>query len=175
MEALRNYAQHVAFPVQGWTVEQSWDDSTKPSLLKARISPGLDLAALSASGKFKKTVLDELQEKIAPNELRKKAKPTPLKPIIREYIEELGTVHSELRAATNSCVSEATARIRGAVVRFVEKFPGSEIPVVALPVDEAGIKTGDPVYLSATVMKYLPHLQSRIGSLINFSRRRVEY
>jgi hypothetical protein len=57
----------------------------------------------------------------------------------------------------------------------VQKFPGGEISAVALPVDEEGIKAGDPVYLSAAVVKYLSHLLMRIGPLGNFSRRRVEY
>lgn len=164
METLRNYAQHEDLPVHGWEVNQYWDDSTEPSLMKAQVNPSLDVAVLSEAEKFKKTVLKELT-----------GKTVALKPLIREYIEQLGLVHEEFREATKSLREYSTNMIKDAVARFVAQYPGSDISVVALPVNEEGYKAGEPVYLSAIVMKYLPHLQSRIGSLVNYARRRAEY
>ncbi len=84
-------------------------------------------------------------------------------------------VHEEFRTASNPLVEGATKRIKTAVSRFLEQHPGRDIAVVALPVNEEGYEAREPVYLSAIVMKYLPHLQRRIGNLVNFARRRAEY
>jgi hypothetical protein len=166
MEALRNYAQHEAFPVHGWTVKQEWDTSTEPKLLRATVSPRLDLKTLAQSKRFKKGVLEELENTTSSIEL---------KPLIREYIEQLWMVHSEFRTATSSLMSEAMSRVKAAVARFTAEYPGSELSVVALPVDEDGLKVGEPIYLSAPVVEYLPHLIARVGPLANYSRRRVDY
>jgi hypothetical protein len=166
MEALRNYAQHEAFPIHGWTVSRRLDDSIEPNVHWASVNPTLDLASLAKAESFKKAVLKELQAAVGP---------LALKPFIREYIERLGTVHVEFRDATKALTAEALGRLKAAVDRFVAAFPGNSISVVALPVDERGIKAGEPVYLTAIVVEYLQHLQARVGLLANFSRRRVEY
>jgi hypothetical protein len=166
IEALRNYAQHEAFPVHGWTMRQSWDNSTEPSLLRATVSPSLDLSTLAKASQFKKSVLQEL---------RSSGGPVELKPLIRECIEELSIVHEEFRAATKSLMDGAKNGIQGAVNRFTAEYPGNEIGIVALPVDKDGIQVGDPVHLSASVIKYLPHQIARIGTMGKYSRRRVEY
>jgi hypothetical protein len=166
MEALRNYGQHESFPIHGWTVHHWWDESTEPSLHRASVNPILRIEELAASKKFKKAVVAELEGL---------DKPIELKPFAREYIEQLGAVHEEFRKATSALVREATDRIEHAVSRFVTEFPGSRKPIVALPVDERGLRAGDPVYLSAVVMEHLPRLKRRIGLLANYSKRRVEY
>ncbi len=166
MEALRNYGQHEAFPIHGWEVNHRWDDSTQPSLHKASVKPTLGIEELAASKTFKRAVLKEIQNMKPPIEL---------KPFVRAYIEELGAVHEEFRKATDGMVEDAMNRISGAVDRFVAQYPGSKISVVALPVDERGIRAGDPVYLSAIVVEQLPRVKRRIGSLKNYARRRVEY
>ena len=166
MEALRNYSQHEAFPIHGWMVNHRWDDSVEPNVNWSSVNPSLDLDSLARAEKFKKAVLQELQEG---------GGPLALKPFIREYIERLGTVHLEFRSATKALMAEALGRLKAAVDRFVAAYPGKSISVVALPIDERGIKAGEPVHLTATVVEYLPQLQVRVGLLANFSRRRIEY
>lgn len=166
MEALRNYSQHEAFSIHGWTVSHRRDTSVEPNVHWSTVNPALDLAALAKAERFKRAVLKELQAA---------GGPLALKPFVRDYIERLGAVHGEFRTATKAFTTEALGRLKAAVDRFVTAFPGSSFSVVALPVDERGIKVGEPVYLTATVVEYLPHLQARVGSLVNFSRRRVEY
>lgn len=166
MEALRNYSQHKAFPIHGWTVSYHRDDSTTPNIHWAGVRPSLDVDEFSKAGKFKSSVLKELQE-LKP--------PIFLKPLIREYMERLGEVHAEFRAATKSLMDEAQRRLKAGVDQFVAQYPGSTSLVVALPVDERGIKQGKPVYMTATVTEYLPALQERVGSMVNFARRRVEH
>ena len=72
-----------------------------------------------------------------------------LKPLIREYIERLAGVHTQFPALMDA----AQARLKGAVDGFVAKYPGHRGLVVAIPVDERGVKQGDPVYMTATVME----------------------
>jgi hypothetical protein len=166
MEALRNYSQHEAFPVHNWEVNFWKDTTVEPMLFRANINPSLNLTTLSEAKKFKKAVLEELVQA---------GGPTELKPIIREYVEQLCIVHAEFRAATKSMFAEAMGEITAARDKFLAQFPGSKVSVVALPVDEDGIKMGDPVYLNAHVIDYLPYLMSRVNSMVNYSRRRVEY
>jgi hypothetical protein len=166
MEALRNYSQHEAFPIHGWTVNHWLDDSVEPNVHWASVNPSLDFDCLAKADSFKRSVLKELQAV---------GGTLALKPFIREYIERLGTVHAEFRTATKAFTAEALGRLKAAVDRFVAAYPGKSISIVALPVDKRGIKAGEPVYLTATVVEYLPHLQARVEPLTNFSRRRVEY
>jgi hypothetical protein len=147
-------------------VKQFWDTSTKPSLLRATVNPTLDPSTLAKAKKVKRSFLLELQSTAGPLEL---------KPLIRECIEELGIVHEEFRTATKSLMSEALNEIKGAVNQFIAKYPGSAIGIVALPVDKDSIQAGAPVYLSASVIEYLPHLIARVGKMGNYSRRRVDY
>ena len=67
-------------------------------------TPSLDLMSLAGSGKFKTSVLKELENETGN---------VPLKPLIREYIEQLGIVHTEFRAATELLVAEATCTVPG--------------------------------------------------------------
>jgi len=166
LEALRNYSQHEGFPIHGWTVIHRRDDSVEPSVHWASVNPSLDLESLARAGSFKKAIL---------NELNAVGGSLELKPFIREYIEQLGTVHLAFRTATKTIAAEALKRLKTAVDRFVATYAGSSISVVALPVDDRGLKVGEPVYLTATVVEYLPHLQARVALLTNFSRRRVQY
>jgi hypothetical protein len=122
------------------------------------------LSALNTQ--FKVSVLKELQE-LQP--------PILMKPLMREYIERLGAVHMEFRAATKLLMDDAQAHLKSGVDEFVATYPGYRGLVVALRVDERGIGEGDPVYMTATVTEYLPVLLERVGSMVNFARRRVEY
>jgi hypothetical protein len=150
----------------GRSVKQEWDTSAEPKVLRATVSPTLDLPTLAKAHQFKKSVLEELEETSGPIEL---------KPLIREYIEQLWTVHNEFRTAADSLMSEATSRVKAAASRFIAEYPGSELSVVALPVDKDSLKAGKPIYLSASVVEYLPQLIARIGALSNYSQRRVDY
>ena len=98
-----------------------------------------------------------------------------MKPLIREYMEKLAAVHEEFRTATKSLMDDTQGRLNAGIEEFVAQYPGKTISVVALPVDERGLKAGEPVYMTATVTEYLPLLQQRVGSMVNFARRRVEH
>ena len=166
MEALRNYSQHEAFPVHKWQVNFWKDTKADPMLFRTGITPSLNLDTLRAAKSFKKTVLAEIEAS---------AGPTELKPIIREYVEELCKVQTEFRVATKSMYDKSMGLILEARDGFVAKFPGSHVSVAALPVDQQGLKAGNPISLSAIVVEYLPHLMGRVGSMVNYARRRVDY
>lgn len=166
MEALRNYSQHEAFPIQGWSVDHRRDKSTEPNTHWASVQPSLTVETLAEADKFKASVLEELK-KLKP--------PIFMKPLIREYMEKLAAVHEEFRTATKSLMDDAQGRLNAGTEEFVAHYPGKAISVVALPVDKRGLKAGEPVYLTATVTEYLPLLQQRVGSMVNFARRRVEH
>lgn len=166
VEALRNYSQHEAFPVHKWEVNSWKDTKVEPILFRTGITPSLNLVTLRASKSFKKTVLAEIETH---------GGPTELKPIIREYVEELCKVQAEFRVATKSMYDRSMGLILEARDRFVAKFPGSHVSVAALPVDQQGFKAGNPISLSAIVVEYLPYLMGRVGSMVNHAWRRVDY
>lgn len=166
VEALRNYSQHEAFPVHKWEVNSWKDTKTDPMLFRTGITPSLNLVTLRESKSFKKSVLTEIEDH---------AGPTELKPLIREYVEELCKVQGEFRVATKSMYEKSIGLILEARNRFVSKFPGSHVSVAAMPVDQQGLKVGDPISLSAVVVEYLPYLMGRVGSMVNYARRRVDY
>lgn len=166
MEALRNYSQHEAFPVHKWEVNNWKDTKADPMLFRTGIKPSLNLDTLRASKSLKKKVLAEIETK---------GGPTELKPIVREYVEELCKVQAEFRVATKPMYDKSMGLILEARDRFVAQFPGSHVSVAALPVDQEGLEAGEPVRLSAIVVEYLPYLMGRVGSMVNYARHRVEY
>ena len=145
MEALRNYSQHEAFPIQGWSVNHHRDESTEPNTHWASVRPSLAVETLAEADKFKASVLEELK-KLKP--------PIFMKPLICEYIEKLAVVHEEFRTATKSHHGQCARRLNAGIEEFVAQYPGKAISVVALPVDERGLKAGEPVYMTATVTEY---------------------
>ncbi len=166
LEALRNYAQHEAFPIQVWQVQHSRDDSTTPARWKVGVNPKLDVGSLSRSRQFKRSVLAEIEKTGAVH----------LKPLIREYIEQLSMVHEEFRAATEASADAAEKALKAALDRFIAEHPGDARTVVALSVGDDGTTTAeDPLYISAPVLETIRHLRARIDPLKNYARRWVDY
>jgi hypothetical protein len=85
LEALRNYVQHRGLPVHLLT----FNISKVGDLLKYVINPFLKVSELRKDGKFKASVLNELE-----NEDEK----ADLKLYIRQYISSITKIHSAIRA-----------------------------------------------------------------------------
>jgi hypothetical protein len=109
LEALRNHAQHYALPVHGITVARS----KTPDLeyLDHEFSPHIDVAELAENRDFHPSkTLAELRR--GPNKLK-------LKPLVREYVESLSTVHQCFREHTKEQVGECKQFVLGLKLRWI--------------------------------------------------------
>lgn len=116
MEQLRNYTQHVGFPVHSITYKHSRDESErdeserdeKPKL-RYSISPRINPTILIGDEVFKTNIL---------NELLNVGKAVPITPMIREYVERLLEIHKFARGKINSRVSNSIEVIENKLTRL---------------------------------------------------------
>ena len=111
-------------------------------------------------------MLKELQEN--PSTLK-------LKPHIREYVGLLSAMQEAFRSATAKSRDTWVRYIAAAQADFFNKFPESIVGLAALPVDERGLRAGEPVYLTGPVINYLTYLQRRTNEMVNYAQRCVVY
>jgi hypothetical protein len=100
MEALRNYVQHRGLPIGSITYHGSWDHAAEPPRATNIVTPYLHIDRIAADGGFKASVAREL--------LGVGAK-IDIKPLVREYIEGIGTVHQQVRELIEPIVARSDA------------------------------------------------------------------
>src|SRR5258706_875922 len=90
MEAIRNYAEHRDFPIEGIKLyHQRIDNDNGPQFLHQAI-PLINIHTLQDDEKFKRTILDEIRHS-------NKQDFMDARPLIRQYIEGIGTLHVKTR------------------------------------------------------------------------------
>jgi hypothetical protein len=114
MEALRNYAQHRAFPLHAIDRGSKWVKSESGQKLMFYTRPLMYLRELVDDDKFKKAVLAEL---------KKIGQEIDLQPHVRDYIASLGTVHQELRNILRSPIGNWENIISSSMERFRTAHP----------------------------------------------------
>src|SRR6266404_3545069 len=163
LDAVRNYAQHHALPVHGFSVKGEWTKDRKFS--ESEFAPMISVSELAADPDFKPTTLAELKAGLAELEL---------KPVVREYVECLSTIHHHFRESTKSPVDEQLRIITEAKARLFAAFPDErDIGVAVFLADEHGIQIGEETAISEAMRKYLDFLQRKNRHLANFVRRRI--
>ena len=165
LDALRNHAQHHALPVHGYSVNSQWTKDRQ--IAEHEFEAVVNVSELAANPDFKSTVLGEIKK--GPEQLK-------LKPMVREYLECLSTLHQEFRELTKLAVDEQIRLITEAKGRLFVAFPDArDIGLAVYEADDEGLKIGEETGLSGTMEKYLEFLRSKNRHLINFARRRVKY
>jgi hypothetical protein len=167
MEALRNYSQHAALPIHGISTEASRKGSAaEADELTFAVLPHVDHQLLAQDANFKKAVLEEIS----------KLEKIELKPMVREYIEGISTVHSAFRMITEPKRKAWAGRLENAAKRFTDQYPGEYTTGLAiLPVDAAGLKADEEVYIDGPVVRYLAHMQGKYLAMFNFAKRKLDY
>lgn len=166
LDALRNHAQHHALPVHGYSVGRS--RSHDHDFIDHEFEAVISVAELAANPKFdpKKTLVEL---KSGPEKLQ-------LKPLIREYVECLSTIHHEFRELIKPAVDQQIRIIAEAKGRLFAAFPGTrDIGLAVFMADDEGLKIGEETGLSGTMEKYLEFLQAKNKHLVNFAQRRIVY
>lgn len=165
LEAMRNHAQHHALPVHGYSVNRRWDRESKLSYHE--FAPHICVSELAENSEFKKEVLREIID--GPDSLK-------LKPMVREYVECLSTMHQEFRKMTQTTIDENLNTINETKQRLANEFPDNrDIAIAIYKADEDGFKIGVETNLSNALSDYLRFLRGKNRHLINFARRRISY
>lgn len=160
MDALRNYSQHRGMPIHGFSYDQNWikDDDR----VEANVSFSVDVDTLALDGRFKTSVL---------NEMKQLSSQIDLKPLTREYIEQLGAAHLALRALITPRIDAAASLLRGANERYESHAGPDRLTGIAV-VEERSDGTREKLSgLATTAIEYLARLKGRNSRLANLSRQ----
>jgi hypothetical protein len=130
LEALRNHSQHHALPVHSYSIHRWWD--THREVNNHEFEPNICVSELAQNPDFKKTTIIEMKN--GPDILK-------LKPLLRNYIEGLSTVHQTFRYTTQSAVTRQISVIQESRRRFTNAYPNEpDIAISAYQADEEGEK-----------------------------------
>lgn len=165
MAGLRNYAQHSALAVHGYSIGRSWNPSG--DFLDFEMKPYIRVTDLARDPTFRRKTIDELRQ--GPDEL-------PLKPMIRSYVESLAGLHGKFRAMTSGSLWQHHQQILSVRNRVESVTQLEQLDyLLAYPVDEAGSQTADGINVLKTLDDYVKFLHDRNRDLQNFAKRRVRY
>jgi hypothetical protein len=161
---IRNYAQHHSLPVHGLIADHSDPHSEQISY---SVNPYIDVDDLRNDKKFDTQILDEFEERYG-DVIR-------LKPILRSYIESLGTIQKTFRDHTEAPLQFALQLLHDAKDRFVEAFPSEGTFALGAVRSDADHEWAEIVYLVTYREGYLEQFKSQPIEMRNFSQRLVEY
>jgi hypothetical protein len=163
LDALRNYAQHQTLPVHGFSMDHRWVEDHA----EHEFQPVVNVKELARNPDFRKKTLAEIVD--GPEALQ-------LKPMIRDYVESLSTIHEEFRGKTQSAVDRHLATIASAKTRLFAQFPETkDIGLAVFEADDEGLKVGNETGLNKTLHEYLDFLRKKNRHLVSFARRRIAY
>jgi hypothetical protein len=166
MEALRNYSQHAALPIHGVTTHTSRNTNVEPHILNFAVWPIIDLEQLAKDGDFKKSVLKEISalDKVE------------MKPLVREYIESISVIHDTFRTTTWRRSKSWLEQLKKSTEAFTREFPDEGTMALAvLPVDDRGFEAGEAVYIAGPMENYLANMREKYSTMVNFTKRRVDF
>ncbi|MCG2669343.1 hypothetical protein ACFPFP_20540 [Bradyrhizobium sp. GCM10023182] len=166
LEAIRNHAQHFALPVHGFTVGLRRSPDFKHS--EHSFNPSISVSELAQNPRFHPPkTLQELQQ--GPDTLE-------LKPMVREYVESLSTIHRCFRELTQETVDKQLEFFRELKSRLFFRDPDiDDIAIAVFPSDDEGIAVAPQTNLSSTLHNYLDYLRAKNPYLVTFAARRVTY
>jgi hypothetical protein len=130
MEALRNYSQHRGLAVHH--LRHTMWRSKPGGISRNALVPGISPKRLAEDRGFKVGVLRELQEQ--------GEDPMDLRPLIREYVAGLATVHKKLRDSLAADVAAADERILSAIERYRREGQPEVVGLAAVKRDGRGLR-----------------------------------
>ena len=165
MSAMRNFVQHRGLPVHGSNYTAAWVDKKVGRSLLYTVDPYLHPQELRDGGKFKASVLTELENI---------GKKIDLKLLVRDYIEGLAEAHTKIHLLLDSKRSELEMIFDTAVSRYQESTPTEDsiIGLAAIAQDIHG-NVIEEVPLVRTLIEYRQSLERKNSGLVNLSKRYV--
>lgn len=166
MEALRNHAQHYGFPTQAVTYHAALVEPYGTGAVRVTVSPYLVLDDARRNEEFKKSVLQELnslgEEKL------------DLKPLVRDYVEGLWSVHGMLRSDLRVKVKAWEAVLDEALLRFQSRYlDEGKLPGLAAVVCNSDGEILDATELPRHMLENRRRLERKNRGLDNLTKKFV--
>jgi hypothetical protein len=163
MEALRNYTQHRALPVDQLSFPGSWVPPGEWKHLVYRAVPFIAPQALREDGRVKRSVVAEL-EAIGPD--------VPLTPLIRDYVEGLSMIHEEFRRCTQDDIPMSEASFNWVWERCNADSESSQKAARVVEADADGMWTSED-HIFQSLIAHRNDLATKNEALTNLARRYV--
>lgn len=163
MEALRNYVQHRGIPVHWTSLPAKWTSFDEKREMEFSINMGSLRSVLHEDDRFKKSVLNEMDEKV------------DLKVTARCYIECLSRVHAKVRQMISETSKTARILLEKAHKQYSELCDGSLVGLSAC----AWLEEDDDIRQVASVPLLLDwddirlRLIKKNGELVNLRKRYI--
>lgn len=161
IEALRNHVQHaslpvtsISFPMRRVKPTLSDIDTIDKHLISFNVIPSIGLKELETNKKFKKSVLMEM------NTISDKDNKIQLIPMIREYIECIGRVHSSLRTTCKVELEKSSNLLENYRKKSEQILGKNTAGLCAIERDPSG-HYSDKVYLNGLATKRWEALQAK--------------
>lgn len=118
LEELRNYAQHRGYPFHVITFSSSLVEPEPGADSVTIVMPKLSITELEDDGGFKSRVLDEIKQSFEQD--------FDLRPHVRQYIDCLRAVQSELRRSLKERIADWKDAVEEAIAMSEEEIPEGE-------------------------------------------------
>ena len=167
-EAIRNYTQHQELPISGITFhrKREGDVAVPASAFAFWIKPILDGVEVSKARDIAADVRASLKA------LGDDANPMPL---LREYVQHIGTFHHAFRDLVNTKEVGWEQVITLNIARFARRFPKEGVIGLAAGLQHKNRTVTQPEYLVQDRLDYRAFLKTKNLSSVNLSRRYVKW
>lgn len=169
VEALRNYTQHDDFPISGMTTQMKWEEGAERIKDRAAFSvtPKFDALEVSKARKLAADVRKALSELGSDAQMISH---------IREYVEHLGAIHSQVRKLVEQSEKNYVSTLRSAMARYQAGLPeNTNKPIVVIAVKWNEKTRSDEVQMFDEFFDYRTRLKSKNNTQENLSRRYVKW
>ncbi|WP_338833567.1 hypothetical protein [Bradyrhizobium septentrionale] len=172
MEAVRNYAQHVGPAINDIVIDRHWEpnEENQKGRHLCAILPRMDADAISRNKRNNHELAPDLRTSLAA--LGKEANPMP---IIRKYVEHIGTIHAGFRETVKQLEKESEELMRGLLERYAKAAPGETLVAVAVGLENENGIVLEPQYLVEHRLDYLRYLRVKHLSAASLSLRYVPW
>ncbi len=163
MEAIRNYAQHRDFPIQGIKLSFHKVEDETGSQLLFRAIPLISISTL-ADDKFKQTILQEIRDASTKDLV-------DVRPFVKEYVEGIGMLHVKTRELIHPELIKWEKALEDAIAKYKNKF-GDNAPLVGLSIiiesDDGRREATKPIFTD--VIKNRQDLENKNSNFINLHK-----
>jgi hypothetical protein len=162
MEAIRNHVQHRAFPISGIKYSYGWQGGIRSdkSRFRTRVYACLDVDGLNTNPKLTQKAREAIRELT-----QVQCEHYDLTPLLREYIEQISTVHDAVRKLCGDVDRWLDTLTQ--LLKECENAAGGKVPYAhALVVEDSGAVSEDVPILEEP-LKLLKHLRLKNRVLSN--------
>jgi hypothetical protein len=163
MEAIRNYAQHPDFPIQGIKLSFHLVEGEIGSQFLYRAIPLISISTL-ADDKFKQTILQEIRDTSTKDLV-------DVRPFIKEYVEGVGTIQVKTRELIHPDLVKWEKTLDNAIAKYKNKF-GDTVSLIGLAIikESDDGRREETKTISKDFIKNRQDLENKNSNFINLSQ-----